>query len=154
MNSIISLYKEFIMESFTYKTNGVCSKEINITIENGILTQVSFKSGCNGNLQAIGRLVQGMTVEDVIKKLEGITCNGNGTSCPDQLSKALKEHILGADSSIFRISRLIKSSLFFSTSSIVIDRTSSKQVNSLSIGGILKSRVVNQMLPGFLPHVV
>lgn len=82
------------MDSFTYKTNGVCSKEINISIENGVLTNVSFKSGCNGNLQGIGRLVQGMTVDDVINKLEGINCNGKGTSCPDQLSKALKEHIL------------------------------------------------------------
>jgi len=82
------------MESFTYKTNGVCSKEINISIENGILTHVSFKSGCNGNLRGIERLILGMAVDDVIKKLEGIDCNGKGTSCPDQLSKALKEYIL------------------------------------------------------------
>lgn len=82
------------MNTFTYKTNGVCSKEINISVENGVLTHVSFKSGCDGNLQGIGKLVQGMTVYDVIKKLEGINCNGKGTSCPDQLSKALKEHIL------------------------------------------------------------
>ena len=81
------------MESFTYKTTGVCSKEIYISIENGKLTHVSFKSGCNGNLQGIGRLVEGMAVEDVIKKLEGINCNGKSTSCPDQLTKALKEQL-------------------------------------------------------------
>ena len=85
--------EEIIMDSFTYKTNGVCSKEINISIENGVLTNVSFKSGCNGNLQGIGRLVQGMTVDDVINKLEGINCNGKVLHA-DQLSKALKEHIL------------------------------------------------------------
>lgn len=79
------------LETYTYKTIGTCSKEINITIEDGILTHVSFKSGCNGNLQGISRLVEGMPVDEVIEKLSGINCNGKGTSCPDQLSKALME---------------------------------------------------------------
>lgn len=79
------------METYTYTTKGVCSREINISIEDGILTKVSFKSGCNGNLQGISRLVEGMPVELVIEKLNGIDCGGKGTSCPDQLTKALKE---------------------------------------------------------------
>jgi len=83
------------VESFTYITKGVCSKEIYISIDNGVLTHVSFKSGCDGNLQGIGRLVEGMPVGVVIKKLEGINCKQKGTSCPDQLTKALKEYISG-----------------------------------------------------------
>jgi len=83
------------MDSFTYTTKGTCSKEINITIDNGIITDISFRSGCNGNLQGICRLVKGMHVDEVIKRLEGINCNGKGTSCPDQLSRALKEYIAG-----------------------------------------------------------
>lgn len=79
------------METFTYKTKGVCSREINISIQDGILTHVSFISGCNGNLQGISRLVEGLPVEVVIEKLNGIDCGGKGTSCPDQLTKALLE---------------------------------------------------------------
>ncbi|MGN0172855.1 MAG: TIGR03905 family TSCPD domain-containing protein [Acutalibacteraceae bacterium] len=78
---------------YTAKTKGTCSREINFTIENGILKNVSFLGGCNGNLKGIGSLVEGMKVEDVIKKLEGIDCGGRGTSCPDQLAKALKNVI-------------------------------------------------------------
>lgn len=78
---------------YTAKTKGTCSREINFTIENGILKNVSFLGGCNGNLKGIGSLVEGMKIEDVIKKLEGIDCGGRGTSCPDQLAKALKNVI-------------------------------------------------------------
>lgn len=78
---------------YTAKTKGTCSREINFTIENGVLKNVSFLGGCNGNLKGIGSLVEGMKVEDVIKKLEGIDCGGRGTSCPDQLAKALKNVI-------------------------------------------------------------
>ena len=78
---------------YTAKTKGTCSREINFTIENGILKNVSFLGGCNGNLKGIGSLVEGMKIEDVIKKLEGIDCSGRGTSCPDQLAKALKNVI-------------------------------------------------------------
>lgn len=76
---------------YTYKTHGTCSREIQFEINDGIVTQVSFVSGCNGNLQGIGQLVEGMRVEEVISKLKGINCNGRGTSCPDQLARALIE---------------------------------------------------------------
>lgn len=88
------------MDVITYKTKGVCSKEINISIQDGVITAVSFKSGCNGNLSAISKLVEGMTVESVIKSLEGIDCKGKGTSCPDQLSKALQEYLNSRKTSI------------------------------------------------------
>jgi len=77
--------------TYKYKTHGTCSREIQFEINDGILSNVSFMSGCNGNLQGIGQLVEGMKVEEVIKKLRGINCNGRGTSCPDQLAKALEE---------------------------------------------------------------
>lgn len=74
-----------------YKTSGVCSTEINFEIEDNIIKSVSFKGGCSGNSKGISRLVAGMTVDEVIKKLEGTKCEFRPTSCPDQLSKALKE---------------------------------------------------------------
>ena len=76
---------------YTYKTKGTCSREIIFEIEDGILKNVEFIGGCNGNLKGIGALVEGMEIEDVIEKLEGITCGFKQTSCPDQLAKALKE---------------------------------------------------------------
>lgn len=76
---------------YTFKTKGTCSREIHFEVEDGIVKNVEFIGGCNGNLKGIGSLVDGMKVEDVIKKLEGITCGFKGTSCPDQLAKALKE---------------------------------------------------------------
>jgi len=75
---------------FIYKTEGVCAKEINLTIDNGIIKKVAFNAGCNGNLQGISKLVEGLPIETVIEKLEGISCGSKATSCPDQLSKALK----------------------------------------------------------------
>ena len=81
------------METFTFKTKGVCSREINLSVQDGILTHVEFISGCEGNLSAVSRLVTGMPVETVIEKLKGIDCEGKGTSCPDQLSKALQEYM-------------------------------------------------------------
>lgn len=76
----------------TYTPIGVCSKQINIEVDdNGIVQSVEFIGGCNGNLKGIGALVKGMTVEDVIAKLENIKCGYKSTSCPDQLAKALKE---------------------------------------------------------------
>lgn len=74
----------------TYKTSGVCSKKIDFEITDGKLHNVSFTGGCHGNLQGIGRLVEGMGVDEVISKLEGIRCGFKNTSCPDQLAKALK----------------------------------------------------------------
>ena len=70
----------------TFITRGTCSKAINFDIEDGKLANVSFQGGCNGN-------TKGMPVEEVIDKLEGITCGPRKTSCPDQLAKALKESI-------------------------------------------------------------
>ena len=74
----------------TYIPQGVCSMRINFDVEDGIIKKVQFVGGCNGNTQGISRLVEGMRVEDVIQRLEGVNCGGRGTSCPDQLAKALK----------------------------------------------------------------
>lgn len=76
---------------FSYKTSGVCSSNINLEISNNIIENVEFTGGCAGNLSGIGHLVKGMSVDDVINKLKGVDCKGKGTSCPDQLSKALLE---------------------------------------------------------------
>lgn len=76
---------------YSFKTKGTCSRQINFEVEDGVVKNVEFIGGCNGNLKGIGSLVDGMKVEDVIKKLEGITCGFKPTSCPDQLAKALKE---------------------------------------------------------------
>ena len=74
---------------FSYKTSGVCSSTINLDISDNIVQNVEFIGGCSGNLSGIGHLVKGMSVDDVIEKLKGINCGNKGTSCPDQLSKAL-----------------------------------------------------------------
>jgi uncharacterized protein (TIGR03905 family) len=79
----------------TYKTKGTCSRSIEFDVEDGILKSVQFVGGCDGNLQGISKLVRGMKVEDVIEKLKGIDCGGKGTSCPDQLSKALSAATAG-----------------------------------------------------------
>lgn len=74
-----------------YTTKGVCSRQISIEINDGIIENVRFVGGCNGNTQGISALVKGMKVEDAISRLEGINCSGRGTSCPDQLAKALRQ---------------------------------------------------------------
>ena len=74
---------------YSYKTSGVCSSVINLEITNNIVENVEFVGGCAGNLSGIGHLVKGMLVDEVITKLQGIDCRQKGTSCPDQLSKAL-----------------------------------------------------------------
>lgn len=76
---------------YLYKTQGTCSTFIDLEVEDGILKNVSYIGGCNGNLQGLCRLVKGMRVEDVLSKLEGIRCGTKTTSCPDQLCKALRE---------------------------------------------------------------
>lgn len=75
-----------------YKTSGVCSKEINFDIVDGKISNVIFINGCPGNLFGISKLVEGMTIDEAISKLKGIDCRGRGTSCPDQLAKALEEY--------------------------------------------------------------
>lgn len=77
------------MSTYTYRPQGVCSQLIEIETENGIITDVHFTGGCNGNLQGISALVKGMPVEEAKKRLSGISCGFKNTSCPDQLSKAL-----------------------------------------------------------------
>lgn len=78
----------------TYKTKGVCSREINFEVDdNNIVHNVSFVGGCHGNAQGISRLIEGMDANEAISRLEGLNCNGRGTSCPDQLSKALRQYI-------------------------------------------------------------
>lgn len=79
--------------TYTYYTQGTCSTSIDVEVEDGIIRDVAYDGGCNGNLQGISRLVKGMRVEDVLKKLEGIRCGMRPTSCPDQLCKAL--HAMG-----------------------------------------------------------
>ena len=74
-----------------YKTHGVCSRQMTVEAENGVIKSVEVVGGCNGNLQGITRLVEGMRVEDAISRLDGIQCGGKGTSCPDQLAQALKQ---------------------------------------------------------------
>ena len=76
---------------YSYKTSGTCSREIYFEIEDGKVKSVEFLGGCNGNLKGIGSLVEGMDVDEVIARLEGTTCGGKPTSCPDQLATALKQ---------------------------------------------------------------
>ena len=75
---------------YTYVPKGVCSRKIDFNIEDGVVEECRFTRGCNGNTQGVCPLVEGMPVEEVIRRLSGINCNGRGTSWPDQLSKALK----------------------------------------------------------------
>lgn len=77
---------------FAYKTKGVCARNIKIDVEGDIVKKVSFDGGCNGNTKGVASLVEGMKIDDVIEKLEGIKCGFKGTSCPDQLATALKEY--------------------------------------------------------------
>lgn len=79
---------------YSYKTSGVCSSEINFDIVNNRIANVSFIGGCDGNLQGLAKLLEGLEVEDAMKKLEGISCGGKATSCPDQFAKALKQVLL------------------------------------------------------------
>jgi len=74
---------------FEYKTRGTCSTRILFDIEDGRLRNLEYVGGCNGNLQGIGRLTEGMEVDEVISKLRGIRCGMKQTSCPDQLARAL-----------------------------------------------------------------
>ena len=76
---------------YEYKTSGTCSQRIFFEVEDGKVKNVQFLGGCNGNLKGIGALVEGMDIDDVIPRVEGIKCGMKSTSCPDQLAKALKE---------------------------------------------------------------
>ena len=80
------------MRKIQYQTQGTCSKLIEVTAdEDGIIQDVTFYGGCNGNLQGICRLVKGQKIDDVIQRLDGIRCGAKPTSCPDQLCRALEQ---------------------------------------------------------------
>jgi uncharacterized protein (TIGR03905 family) len=75
-----------------YKTKGTCSSAIEFEIEDGILTDVKFHGGCQGNTTGVAILAKGSPIDEIIEKLSGIQCGFRGTSCPDQLSRALMEY--------------------------------------------------------------
>ncbi len=77
--------------TYTYTPHGVCSRQIEITVDGDTVSKVRFIGGCAGNTQGVAALVKGMKIDDVISRLEGIDCRGRGTSCPDQLAKAMRE---------------------------------------------------------------
>ena len=81
------------METITYTTKGTCSKLITIEIDGDTVKSVAFTGGCMGNTQGVARLCAGRKIADVVSILEGVDCNGRGTSCPDQLAKALKPYV-------------------------------------------------------------
>ena len=81
------------MERFTYQTKGVCSRRIDIAIENDTIAEVSYFGGCSGNTQGVAALVKGMKIEEAIARLSGIRCGFKSTSCPDQLATALREYL-------------------------------------------------------------
>ena len=76
-----------------YMTQGVCSRQIHVEVENGIIKEVAFLGGCSGNTQGVAALVKGMPVEEAVKRLKGIRCGGRATSCPDQLARALESYL-------------------------------------------------------------
>lgn len=77
--------------NFSYRPKGVCSQNMDIELEDGKLVSLKVMGGCSGNLQGIARLVEGMEIDEVIRRLEGIRCGFKKTSCPDQLAKALRQ---------------------------------------------------------------
>ena len=76
---------------YKYKTSGTCSREITLNVEDGIVKTASFNGGCGGNLIGISKMIEGLSADEVIEKLEGIKCGFKSTSCPDQLAQALKQ---------------------------------------------------------------
>ncbi len=79
-------------ETYKYKPTGVCSTEMIFELEDGVIENLEVMNGCNGNLKGISALVRGQKIEDVIDRLEGITCRSKPTSCPDQIAQALKSY--------------------------------------------------------------
>ena len=78
------------MSKFSFTPRGVCSSQIDFEIENGIVKNIRFHRGCSGNTQGVAKLAEGMPVEEVIKRLKGVDCNGRGSRCPDQFAQALE----------------------------------------------------------------
>lgn len=83
--------EECSMINYTFRPKGVCSQQMNITVEDDRIQNLEVLGGCDGNLKGISRLIIGMPVDDVISRLEGIRCGYKSTSCPDQLATALKQ---------------------------------------------------------------
>ncbi len=81
------------MEHIAYQTRGVCSRQIDMDVEDGVIVSAKFTGGCSGNTQGVAALVIGMKVDDAVKRLRGIKCGPKSTSCPDQLAIALEEYI-------------------------------------------------------------
>lgn len=77
-------------QKISHLCQGTCSRQIDIELENGVVRSVAFTGGCHGNLQGLAALVRGLAAAEVVARLEGIDCRGKGTSCPDQLARALK----------------------------------------------------------------
>ena len=78
------------MQHYSFYPKNVCSTKIDLDIEDGVVHNIVYTDGCNGNLKALGALAEGMTVDEVIRRLSGIRCGGNDTSCSDQLARALR----------------------------------------------------------------
>jgi len=85
-----SIQKEMITKELTFIPEGVCTQQIDIAVVNDTIRSVKFTKGCAGNTVAVSHLIEGMSIDDAIAKLDGIMCKDKGTSCPDQLAKALK----------------------------------------------------------------
>ena len=81
------------MNRFTYTTRGVCSRSIDIAVEDGVIHEVVYHGGCSGNTQGVAALAKGLKIEDAIERLSGIRCGFKSTSCPDQLATALREYL-------------------------------------------------------------
>ena len=75
-----------------YKTQGVCSRSIDFDVVDNKVTNVAFEGGCSGNTQGVAALVEGMDIDEAIRRMEGIRCGFKSTSCPDQLATALKQY--------------------------------------------------------------
>lgn len=82
-----------MVKKISFAPSGVCSRQIDVEVEDGVVKSVRFTGGCHGNTQGIAALVEGLRAETVIDRLKGIDCKGKGTSCPDQLTRALEQAI-------------------------------------------------------------
>ena len=90
--TLLSNTREDGLQKASFQTSdAVCSKQLDIELEGDVIRSVRYTGGCHGNTQGIGALLVGMKKADVIARLEGINCKGRGTSCPDQLARALKQ---------------------------------------------------------------
>ena len=80
------------MAKFSYQTKGVCARQIELEVLDGVVVEAKFIGGCSGNTQGVAALIAGMNIDEAISRIEGIHCGPRSTSCPDQLSRALKAY--------------------------------------------------------------